>query len=147
MKELLYFVEPMVKWFCAVSYACLVSFFVPIKPFLVFTTVLVLCDLYTGTKAARHRGEVIHSAGLRRTVQKITLYFIAILLAKGMIVVFGIDFTHIDYIVSGLISVTEFKSNMENISQVTGVDIWAKLVEKFPSLSDYLSKSKTNKDA
>jgi uncharacterized membrane protein len=126
-----------------ITLSWLVQFISPLAPFLIFTTFLVLTDLYTGVKAARKRNEVIHSKGLRRSVTKISLYFAAILLARGMEIVFlspkGFDFD-LTYIVAGLIALTEFKSNLENISTVTGVPFWEKITEKIPSLEDFYSK-------
>jgi phage-related holin len=123
----------------------LLAFVLPSAAFLIFTTVLVFADLLTGTMAAKHRGEIIHSRGLRRSIVKIVLYFTAILLSEGFETVFvlGID---ISYMVAGLIAVTEFKSNLENIGQVTGIDIWSKIAEKLPSLTDILPNKK-DKDA
>jgi hypothetical protein len=96
----------------------------------------------TGTVAAKHRGEVIHSRGLRRSIVKITLYFTAILLSEGFEKVFGLDID-ISYMVAGLIAITEFKSNLENIGEVTGIDIWSKIAEKLPSLTDILPTKKS----
>lgn len=109
------------------------SFVVPTSPFLIFTIVLVFCDLYTGTRAARKRNEVIHSRGLRRTIDKIVLYFIAILLTEGMKKVFNLDFGKFDitYLTAFAIALTEFKSNIENIQVVTGVNIWEKISSAF----------------
>jgi phage-related holin len=123
----------------------LLAFVLPSAAFLIFTTVLVFADLLTGTMAAKHRGEIIHSRGLRRSIVKIVLYFTAILLSEGFETVFvlGID---ISYMVAGLIAITEFKSNLENIGQVTGIDIWSKIAEKLPSLTDILPNKK-DKDA
>ena len=66
----------------------LVMFFAPIAEVLVLCGILVLCDLYTGVKAAKSRKEAITSDGFKRTVAKVTLYFIAILLSRGMEVVY-----------------------------------------------------------
>ena len=99
------------------------SFILPVAPFLSFTSALVLCDLYTGTRAARKRAEKIHSKGLKRTVEKLIVYFIAILLSEGMIRTFELPF-NITYVVAFAIALTEFKSNIENIEEISGVNIW-----------------------
>lgn len=115
------------------------SFIMPVLPFLIFTIVLIFADLYTGTQAAKHRGEVIHSRGLRRSVVKINLYLTAILLSKAFdnVFSFGLDLT---YVVSALIAVTELKSNFENIGEVTGIDFWERIADKLPSLNDIFKK-------
>lgn len=112
----------------------LLSFILPIVPFLVFVMVLVFTDLYTGTKAAKKRGEKINSKGFRRTVEKISLYFIGILIAEGMRVVFSIPF-QVAYVVSFAIAISEFKSNIENIETVTGVHIWESIKKRFGKLN------------
>lgn len=131
----------------------LLAFVLPSASFLIFTTVLVFADLLTGTMAAKHRGEVIHSRGLRRSIVKIVLYFLAILLSEGFEQVFKLPID-ISYMVAGLIAITEFKSNLENVGEVTGIDIWSKIADKLPSVTDILPKKadtttaeKTEKDA
>ncbi len=98
------------------------AFLVPVDQFLVFTTVLVMCDLYTGVRAAKKRKESIHSRGLRRTVEKIVVFYIAILLSEGMIQTFEIAF-NLTYFVAFAIAITEFKSNIENIEVISGVNV------------------------
>jgi len=94
----------------------------PLVPFLGLVMALVVADFITGVMAAKERGETITSRGFRRSVEKITLYFIAILAAEGMEKVFGIPY--VTYLVTLLIARTEFKSNIENVEQVTGTPIW-----------------------
>lgn len=123
----------------------IMSFIVPLTPFLAFTVVLVLCDLYTGTRAARHRGEQINSRGLKRTIEKISLYFIAILLSNGMEAVFFLLkgwHTELTFVVSSIIALTEFKSNIENISAYTGAQIWPSIVDKMPDIMKLLKNKK-----
>lgn len=123
----------------------LLAFVLPSASFLIFTTVLVFADLLSGTIAAKHRGEAIHSRGLRRSVVKISLYFLAILLSEGFEKVFILDID-ISYMVAGLIAVTELKSNMENIGEVTGIDFWTIIAQKLPSVTDLLPKKKEQKE-
>lgn len=112
----------------------------PVQSFLVFTMVLVLCDFVTGIRAARHRGEALQSKGFSRTVWKITLYCMGILLSHGMDLVFfapkGLSFDLV-WMVAGIIGLTEFKSNLENIAVVTGTDIWSLIAEKIPGLPKF----------
>lgn len=105
------------------------SFLVPISSFLVITVALVMCDLYTGTKAAKKRNEKINSKGLKRTVEKISLYFVAILLSEGIRVVF-LPPVPLAYATAFAITITEFKSNIENVEAVTGVNIWTTIKGK-----------------
>lgn len=100
-----------------------VSFVMPVLPFLIFAVILVLADLFSGLWAAKKRKEKIHSTGLRRTVEKLVFYFIAILLSEGMKTVF-MPHVPVTYIVAFAIALTEFQSNIENIETITGVHIW-----------------------
>jgi len=119
----------------------LISMVIPLAPFLIFTIILVLFDLWTGTKAARKRGEQLHSKGFRRTIEKIKTYFIVIFLAKGLMEVFfvpkGIEFDLV-YIVSGLIALSEAKSIFENAYTITGVDFWKQIGDKLFSIMDVI---------
>lgn len=105
-------------------------FFAPITWSIVGIGVLVFADLFTGIRAAKKRGERIHSKGMSRTVAKMLYYTIAIVLSRVMELVF-IPWLPIAQLTSGYIAIVEFKSNMENISQVTGVDVWNHLKVKF----------------
>lgn len=120
------------------------SLVLPVQQFLVFTMVLVVCDFVTGVAAARHRKEVLRSRGFMRSVLKIAMYCMAILLSHGMDQVFfspkGISFDLV-WIVAGLIGLTEFKSNLENVATVTGVDAWTRIAEFIPTVFK-LPKSK-----
>lgn len=115
------------------------SFLLPSGPFILMVTVLTFADLYTGTRAAKKRGEKIVSSGLRRTIEKLFLYSLAILTAEGMKVVF-LPMVPMTYITAFAICITEFKSNIENIEAVTGVQIWTFLKDKI----SLISKSKND---
>lgn len=105
------------------------GFLLPLLPFLGMVCALVATDFFTGVRAAKKRGEKITSGGMKRTVEKTVLYFAAIILSEGMVQVFfpGVPLT---YVVSTYIALTEFKSNIENISSATGVDLWKRIIEK-----------------
>lgn len=102
--------------------AWLVSFMSPLWPFLIFTVCLVVADFYTGVRAAMKRGDKITSRGFFRLVEKILMYYIAILASEGMHHVFGLP-SQLSYVTAFAIALTEFKSNIENIETVTGVSV------------------------
>jgi len=106
-----------------------IFFFSPIGWTLVSIGVLVFSDVFTGIKAAKKRGDRIHSRTMSRTVSKIIFYTVAILLSRVMELAF-IPWLPVAQLTSGYIAVVEFKSNMENISEVTGLDLWNHLKEK-----------------
>ena len=136
------------KALLSVAAGYVVSFQAPVQPFLILVVVLVGVDLYTGIKAAKHAGRYKNSKaseGWRRTVNKIVLYFIAILLSEGFVQVFaeGVPyFPPLTYIVAFYICSIEFKSNLENISEVTGVDLWLAVRDKIKDLFPGRSKPK-----
>lgn len=105
-------------------------FFAPITWSIVGIGVLVFADVFTGIAAAKKRGERIHSKGMSRTVGKMLYYTIAIVLSRVMELAF-ISWLPVAQLTSGYIAIVEFKSNMENIAQVTGVDVWNHLKDRF----------------
>ena len=112
----------------------IVFFFAPITSAIVGLAVLIFADVITGCRAAQLRGEEIRSNRMARTVSKIIFYSIAIILSRVMEVVF-IDFIPVAQITAGYIAIVEFKSNIENIGSITGVDIWKHLMTKMEKWS------------
>ena len=112
----------------------IVFFFSPITAAIIGLLVLIFFDVITGCRAAQLRGEEIRSNRLSRTVSKIIFYSIAIILSRVMEVSF-IDWIPVAKLTAGYIAVVEFKSNMENIASITGVDIWKHLMSKIESWS------------
>lgn len=106
-----------------------VFFFAPIYAALIGIGVLLFADVLTGAKAASKRGERIHSRKLATTINKMIFYGLAIILSRVMEVAF-IDWLPIAQLTAGYIAVVEFKSNMENIAEITGVDLWVFLKDK-----------------
>jgi hypothetical protein len=51
------------------------------------------------------------------------------------------------WLVAGLISLTEFKSNLENVATVTGVDVWKSIAEYIPRFPKLKDKEEEKKDA
>tara|TARA_R100001463_G_scaffold130452_1_gene189869 strand:+ start:164 stop:559 length:396 start_codon:yes stop_codon:yes gene_type:complete len=112
----------------------IVFFFSPITAAIIGLLVLIFFDVITGCRAAQLRGEEIRSNRLSRTVSKIIFYSIAIILSRVMEVSF-MDWIPVAKLTAGYIAVVEFKSNMENIASITGVDIWKHLMSKIESWS------------
>ena len=112
----------------------MVFFFAPITAAMVGLAVLIFADVITGCKAAKVRGEEIRSNRLARTVSKIIFYSIAIILSRVMEVSF-MEWLPVAKLTAGYIAIVEFKSNMENIATITGVDIWKHLMTKIEGWS------------
>jgi uncharacterized membrane protein len=98
------------------------SFFVPIKGFLIFTIFVVFADMGTGILAAKKEGQKINSRGLYRTIEKIVVYFCAILIFEGARNTFSLPF-NITYMAAFLIATVELYSISENIKRITGVNL------------------------
>jgi len=108
----------------AFSFCCgfIASFFIPIQGFLLFTVFVVFADTVTGIKAARKEGAKINSKGLYRTIEKIVVYFVSIMIFEGARITFYLPF-NITYMVAFMIATTELFSISENVKRITGVNI------------------------
>lgn len=103
----------------------------PIGKFIGVVVVLVVIDFATGIWAARKRSERIRSRTMNRTTLKISVYLIAILTGHYIDIVFD-SFIQIVYVLSGVIVLTEFKSVLENLSDIIGYDLVEKFASKLP---------------
>jgi len=112
----------------------IVFFFAPITAAMIGLGVLILADVVTGCRAAKLRGEEIRSNRMARTISKIIFYSIAIILSRVMEVAF-MDWIPVAQITAGYIAIVEFKSNMENIGSITGVDVWKHIMTKIENWS------------
>ena len=106
----------------AICFGWVASFFIPIKGFLIFTIFVVFADMGTGIMAAKKEGQNINSKGLYRTMEKIVVYFCAILIFEGARNTFSLPF-NITYMTAFLIAAVELTSISENIKRITGVNL------------------------
>ena len=106
----------------AICFGWVASFFIPIKGFLIFTVFVVFADMATGILAAKKEGQKINSRGLYRTIEKIVVYFCAILIFEGARNTFSLPF-NITYMSAFLIATVELYSISENIKRITGVNL------------------------
>lgn len=105
----------------------------PIKGALITCGMLVIIDLITGIWASKIRKEAITSAGIRRTVSKLFVYEIAIILAyftEGYLT--GADVPVLK-VVTGLVGVTELLSCLENINTISGTNVLKTIIDKIGS--------------
>lgn len=116
--------------------ASLIAVFAPIKAIILITIALILVDLVSGILAARKKGQLITSAGIRRTVTKTTIYLTAICL--GFLVEHYMidDFMPISKLISGVISLVELKSVLENLDVLNGSPLFKSIIEKLGSVND-----------
>ena len=106
----------------AICCGWIASFFIPIRGFLIFTIFVVFADMGTGILAAKKEGQKINSRGLYRTIEKIIVYFCAILIFEGARNTFSLPF-NITYMTAFLIAAVELTSISENIKRITGVNL------------------------
>jgi uncharacterized membrane protein len=106
----------------AICFGWVASFFIPIKGFLIFTVFVVFVDMATGIIAAKKEGQKINSRGLYRTIEKIIVYFCAILIFEGARNTFSLPF-NITYMAAFLIATVELYSISENVKRITGVNL------------------------
>ena len=132
------------KWW-AYLIAGAIAFFMPILSLLIATGILICADMVTGMFAAYHRKEKICSKKMGATVTKTILYFIAIILAHVMERLFW-EGSKISTVVAGIFALIEFKSNLENISVVTGINL-PELLKTYIEAKRGLTNSTTNQDA
>jgi phage-related holin len=120
-----------VKVWIAGAATNLIAIILPIQKFLAIVVVMVVIDFITGIWAALVRKEKIRSRTMQRTTIKITVYLIALLTGHYIDVVFE-SIIQIVYALAGVIVLTEFKSVLENLSDIVGYDLVEKFASKLP---------------
>jgi len=110
----------------------LAAIFAPIQAVLITTMVLIGIDFVTGIVAAKKRGEVITSSGFRRTISKLVVYELA--LVVGFLAErYMMPMLPVCKMVSSLIALTEIKSIYENLDSASGGDLLKSIVSKIGS--------------
>jgi phage-related holin len=110
--------------------------FLPIKASLVALGALTFVDLITGVLAARKRGEEITSSGLKKTVIKLLVYESVVMLGFLVERYLTGDLVPIVKILSGMVGITELKSVLENLEELTGIPLLQLLIQKLTSMNN-----------
>lgn len=101
----------------------------PIKMSLIVVLCLVICDMIVGVWASVKEGYSINSRSLRRTVSKLLVYEVSIIMS------FIIETHLLEYpitkAITGLIGLVEAKSFFENLYRITKVDFLKIIIDKF----------------
>lgn len=100
----------------------------PINSVIIATFVLVLSDLIIGLIAAKKRGEKITSKGLRRTITKMLVYEVLIILGfitESYLIGHTLPLCRI---ISGFIGLTEITSLIESLNDISGKNLLKGLV-------------------
>lgn len=123
--------EKILKWVEVILISAL-AVFAPIYHLLLTTGVLIVVDLVTGIWSASNRKEPITSAGLRRTVTKLFVYEVAIMLAY-LTEHYMSDIIPFVKMASAMVSLVELKSVYENLNDISGSDLLKVLITKLGS--------------
>lgn len=102
----------------------------PAKPALIAVMCLPLCDLVLALLVARKNKQPITSAGLKRTVGKILMYEIAVTLAFLTEQFLTGDMVPAMKYVTALIGITELKSLLEHLDELSGGSFFKSVVDK-----------------
>jgi phage-related holin len=121
-------------WVGAITIATemVMPFVTPIGGYIFFMIMAVIADTFTGIWAAMKQKKQITSRGLWRTVEKIVIAGIAIMLSHGFEILFVPDIPMTKG-VAMVIAFAELKSNLENYHKITGVDVgtvWIDMIKE-----------------
>ena len=121
-------------------------FLTPIHPLLYTIYILLAFDLITGITKAVKSKEPITSKRMRDTIIKMVFYSIAVYIGYQVdITLFSKSALYLSKLVGGYVILIEFQSNIENISVITGVNLWMMIKDKVMSFFD--TKLKEAKDS
>jgi len=133
-----YLNKPFIKFILGIALV-----FSPIKQMLITAFCLVMADMILGMLAARKRKEPITSAGLGRTPVKLFVYGASICLGFLTQQYLTGDTFPILNIITSLIGLTEIKSILENLNDVSGTDLLRAILDKLSSVN-YKKKDEPN---
>lgn len=111
----------------------------PVQNAIIATVLIVFLDLVLGVSASIKEGYRISSRSLRRTVAKVFVYEITIILA-WVIEAYMIDYPLLKA-ATGLIGIVEGKSCLENLYRLTKVDLLKMIIDKFQLVYDTVKPS------
>lgn len=107
------------------------AFIAPVQSILILVGFLAFGDMITGLWRSKKKNHKITSTRLSRTVSKLILYSLLILLTHGFELVFPLtEYLHITQISAGVICMVELTSVYENVSEILGNDLWKILRSK-----------------
>lgn len=110
----------------------LLAVFAPAKSMILSSMALVLIDLVTGLLAAKKQGIPITSAGLQRTIVKLAVYEVAIMLAF-LVQHYMMAEIPVANIASSFVGITELKSCFENLDVISGGSLLKSLISRLGS--------------
>lgn len=113
-----------------------VAIFAPIHTVMGAAILLIFIDLILGVWAAYKRGEIITSAGLRRTVTKMVVYEVGVIAAFLGEHYLLSDAIPLVKLAGAAIALVEMKSIMESLNDINGSPIFSTLIIALGSKND-----------
>lgn len=114
----------------------LLGIFAPVHGAVLACLALILLDLATGILAAAKTKQPITSAGLRRSITKLFVYEMAILISFVAQHYLLTDALPLLGIVTSYIGLTELLSVFENLNLLSGQNLLAVLIKKLNSVNN-----------
>ena len=111
----------------------------PIKTALTVVLLLVMMDMVVGVRASLKEGYKITSRSLRRTVSKLLVYEIVIIVAF-LIETYLLEYP-ITKAITGLVGIVEGKSFFENLYRITKIDFLKIIIDKLQLVYDTIKPS------
>lgn len=105
----------------------------PAKSMLITCLLLIVLDWATGVWAAKKTAKPITSAGFRRTLSKIFIFEIAVLVGFLVQTYLLANTIPISNIIAGFVGMTELLSIMENLNRASGNNLLKALIDKLGS--------------
>lgn len=123
------------NWLKAAAIAAF-ALLTPIHAIMATTLALIVLDLILGVWAAYKRKEPITSAALRRTVTKIMVYELGVIVAFLGEHFLLADSVPLIKLAGAAIALVEVKSCIENLNEVNGSPVFASLIQTLGSKND-----------
>lgn len=122
-----------------VLFISLLAILAPIQAMAIAAVSLCVLDLPLGIIAAKKRGEKITSAGLKRTIVKVFVYEMALILGLIVQKYMLSDTIPLINLISTLIGCTELKSALENLEDISGQPFLKQLIDLLNKKQDSIS--------
>lgn len=108
----------------------------PIKATILAILALIVVDLILGIIASKKRKEPITSAGLRRTITKLFVFELALVITFFIQQYLIGDYAPVLKIVTAFTGFTELTSILENLNEINGSPVLSSLISKLGSVND-----------
>ncbi len=124
--------------------AFLAAHLMPVAHFIAGALFFLVVDFFTGWAAATKRGEKTESKKFRRTIEKFVFYSVAIISSVVLQDMFTKEMfprLNLVYWIAGFICLTEFKSIIENIGSITGINLSEAIKHYLPNFKNKSNES------